>query len=317
MNNTMNNMNINSNDVTGYGIFANFFKKHPDVTFGEIMELYEAVRIYQRIDGKTIHDISNVKHTNDVYKIASELEIFRYKDYHVPLLRRMIIDKFHSIFSTQECNSDQIITNAYTEEFFIQAPLLLGPPYEITINDEVDFSECVPDSIIEFKEENNDELYTIPKESSVYDFMCPMIRDCYKKMYRCLKYYKAKYYRYVGTEWILIDSLDDVTKELFIVICNNTRTLNNDLEKMYLYIERNDKFKQKLRKLLTKNMVKTVKTYSELDMSMPLDTVPSLDNTIEQSNSSSSTVEETVVSIKRQKKDSPPVTVKNMTRYFS
>ena len=64
-------------------------------------------------------------------------------------------------------------------------------------------------------------------------------------------------------------------------------------------------------------MVKTVKTYSELDMSMPLDTVPSLDNTIEQSNSSSSTVEETVVSIKRQKKDSPPVTVKNMTRYFS
>ena len=87
MNNTMNNMNINSNDVTGYGIFANFFKKHPDVTFGEIMELYEAVRIYQRIDGKTIHDISNVKHTNDFYKIESELEIFSYKDYHVPLLR--------------------------------------------------------------------------------------------------------------------------------------------------------------------------------------------------------------------------------------
>ena len=34
-----------NNDVTGYRIFANFFKKHPDVKFEEIMDLYEAVRI--------------------------------------------------------------------------------------------------------------------------------------------------------------------------------------------------------------------------------------------------------------------------------
>ena len=221
----------------------------------------------------------------------------------------MIIDKFHSIFSTQECNSDQIITNAYTEEFFIQAPLLLGPPYEITINDEVDFSECVPDSIIEFEEDNNDELYMIPKESSIYDFMCPMIRECYKKMYRCLKYYKSKYYRYVGTKWILIESLDEVTKELFIVICNNTRTLNNDLEKMYLYIDRHDKFKQKLRKLLLKNMEKTVKTYSELDMNIP----QAKESVIHQN-----TIEP-LVQIKRQKKcdNNNALPVKNMTRYFS
>ena len=65
-------------------------------------------------------------------------------------------------------------------------------------------------------------------------------------------------------------------------------------------------------------MVKIVKTYSELDMSIPLDTtMNSLDNTIEQSNSSSTV--DSVVSIKRQKKsnNSPPVSNKNMTRYFS
>ena len=89
-------------NITEFEIFDKFFKKHPGVRFEEILELQEAVRMYQRIGGKTRHDVSNATHTNDVYKIANELEIFRYKDYKVPLLRRMILDKFESIFLYQD-----------------------------------------------------------------------------------------------------------------------------------------------------------------------------------------------------------------------
>ena len=256
-------------NITEFEIFDKFFKKHPGVRFEEILELHEAVRMYQRIGGKTRHDVSNATHTNDVYKIASELEIFRYKDYKVPLLRRMILDKFESVFLYQDsvpCCVTSSIT--MTEEFFIQAPLTLGAPLELSVNDEHDLTDCLPDHVIDFEEDKNGACI-VPKESCVYDFMCATVRECYKSLYRNLKYYKGRYYRYTSGTWVLIESVEEATKELFIVICNNTRTMNNDLEKMYSYIERNDKFKQKLRKILSKNMEKTVKTYSQLDMSNP------------------------------------------------
>ena len=241
-------------------IFTLFFNKHPDVSFDELAQIHEATRLHIQLEGKSLHDVSNLKY-KDVYTTAKQMEIPYNHSIPVPHLRRMIIEKYKKVFFTEEEKERDIASNEY-----IQAPLVLGSPLDICTNDEYDFTECLPDCDIEFHEDNN----AIPKESSIEDFLFPMMREIYKTTYKCLKYYKGRYYRYKNENerWVLIESLEEVTKELFIVVRDNTRTMNNDFEKIYRFIDSNDKYKQKLRKKLLKMMETTVKTHSTiLDMS--------------------------------------------------
>ena len=255
-------------NIYNFDIFDEFFSLHPDVHVNEILQLSEASRYYQRLQGKTLNDICAIESYKKLCLVASELEIFRYKDYPVNTLRAMIIDKFQSVFSVKHSEASvPRITNE--DEIIIQAPLLLGEPFEISVHDEIDLSECMQWFDIEFEEDKNGD-FTIPTQSTIVDFMRPTICFDYKKMYRSLKWYKGRYYQYIGNKWDLIESLEDVTRDLFLIICNNTRTMNNEIAKMYNYIESHDKIKTRIRRILLKNTEMTVKTHSSVDVSISL-----------------------------------------------
>ena len=98
----------------------------------EILQLSEASRYYQRLQGKTLNDICAIDGYKKLCLVASEMEILRYKDYPVNILRSMIIDKFQRVFSVKHCDTSvpcARITNE--DETIIQAPLILGEPFEI------------------------------------------------------------------------------------------------------------------------------------------------------------------------------------------
>ena len=197
--------------------------------------------------------------------MAAELEINRYKDYTVDLLKSMI-EKFTLCFgrSKKDTNTpSDVITSE--DELIIQAPLELGAPYEMSNNDEINITECMKYCDMEFEEDNNGDL-VIPTESSIIDFLRPTIRLVYKKMYRSLKFYKGRYYQYINTKWEKIDSLDDVMYELFMVLCKNSSTLNNDLQQMYFFINKNDKLKKRIRNVLLKSMDQTMKANSNVNV---------------------------------------------------
>ena len=118
----------------------------------------------------------------------------------------------------------------------VQAPLESGVPFKISSDDEIDITECLKSCDIEFTEDKNGD--TIRRESTMTDFLQLTVIEVYHKIYRSLKLYKGRYYQYCnrGTKWEPIDLLEEVTKDLFDVIRNNTRTLNEDFEKMYTFI---------------------------------------------------------------------------------
>ena len=101
--------------------------------------------------------------------IAAELEINRYKDYAVDVLRSMIIEKFNVVFARRNVKIDIAKTNVH--EKMIQAPLESDVPYEISSRDEIDITECLKNCDIEFIEDKNRD--TIPIESTMTDFLRP------------------------------------------------------------------------------------------------------------------------------------------------
>ena len=96
-------------NLNAFDIFNEFFSTHPFVQSAEILHLTEPLRYYHCLNGKTLNDIT-VAMKNDykqVYKIASELEIFRYSDHSLPKQRELIFEKFNTIFSKRKlCNED-------------------------------------------------------------------------------------------------------------------------------------------------------------------------------------------------------------------
>ena len=108
-------------NIYNFDIFDEFFSLHPDVHVNEILQLSEASRYYQRLQGKTLNDICAIESYKKLCLVASELEIFRYKDYPVNTLRAMVIDKYQSVFSVKHCEASvPRITNE--DEIIIQAP---------------------------------------------------------------------------------------------------------------------------------------------------------------------------------------------------
>ena len=253
-------------NVNAFDSFNEFFSNHPDVQLDEILHLSESLRYYRRLNGKTLNDICSITSYKKLCQVAAELEINRYKDYTVDVLKSMMIEKFTLSFarSNKDTNTaSEVITSE--DELIIQAPLELGAPFEISKDDEIDITECMKYCDIEFEEDNNGDL-VIPTESSIIDFLRPTIRLVYKKMYRSLKFYKGRYYQYINTKWEKIDSLDDVMYELFMVLCKNSSTLNKDLQQMYLFINKNNKLKTRIRNVLLKSMDQTIKANSNVNL---------------------------------------------------
>ena len=85
------------------------------------------------------------------------------------------------------------------------------------MNDEINITKCMKYCDIEFEEDKNRELEK-PTKRIMTDFHNPTIRLVYKKMYRSLKFYEGRY--------------------LFMIVSFNSRTLNNDLEKTYSFIDK-------------------------------------------------------------------------------
>ena len=247
-----------------------FVSKHVDVTLEELLNIEEALHYYKRLNAKTLDDITRAMSTDhkQVAKIASELEIFRYKDHTLPKQRSLIIEKFNAVFSKREsCDNDDCSYNN-ADEVFIQAPLKIGRPMEIQLHDDIDYDKCLPNGDnLEFEEDNKG-FRTIPKLSSVIDFFEMIVKKLYYYQYRCFKLYKGKYYKYTQNKWELIASLEEDSKDLYCIICNNTRNRSSDLNKMYMYIERYDVFKMKVRKIVLKCLEKQVKTYSEVSFTV-------------------------------------------------
>ena len=77
----------------------------------------------------------------------------------------MIVEKFNSIFSACDLSEKNEYSNI--DEKMIQAPLESGVPYEILENDEIDITECLKNSDIEFIEDKNGD--TIPIGSTLTD----------------------------------------------------------------------------------------------------------------------------------------------------
>ena len=78
-----------------------FFENNPHTTFNDVMEIAEAMVCYRRLDGKPLSDLCKAMQCDyrQVAKIASELQISNYKAYALPILRQMVVDRYHSIFT--------------------------------------------------------------------------------------------------------------------------------------------------------------------------------------------------------------------------
>ena len=124
------------------------------------------------------------------------------------------MEKYNSIFHSSLDCSVPMLTD--TDELCIQRDLVLGPPRIIDANDEHDLRDYICDWDISFEEDKHGKY--IPTESSVWDFFRPTITVVYKKIYRCLKLYKGRYYQYFHEKWNSIDSLEEPSKDLFCVV---------------------------------------------------------------------------------------------------
>ena len=79
-------------NVNAFDSFAEFFSNHPDVQLDEILHLSESLRYYRRLNGKTLNDICSITSCKKLCQVAAELEINRYKDYAVDVLKSMMIE---------------------------------------------------------------------------------------------------------------------------------------------------------------------------------------------------------------------------------
>ena len=311
-------LNEQMDKINQFKIFQIFLSKYVDVTLEDLFKMERALYYYKRLNGKTLDDITSLmsKDYRQVTKIAGELEVFRYSNNPLPKQRVMIVEKFNSIFSACDLSEKHEYSNI--DEKMIQAPLESGVPYEILENDEIDITDCLKNSDIEFIEDKNGDM--IPIGSTMTDFLRPTLIEVYHKMYRSLKWYKGRYYQYKGTKWQPIDSLEEVTKHLFDIVRKNTKTLNEDFAKMYNFINDHNKVYVHIRNKLEKSLEKTVKLNSKVNL---LDSCNEQEErVIEQEMSVDDSVEQKKMCIDRNDRDEKMMNYfgkvdTNMPRFFS
>ena len=238
-------------DTREYLKIDKFLNLHADIDIDELIALNHSIWYMTRLNGKSLKDLTPLDNEDKMHKFAKALQIKYYKSVHKPELYKMIVEKFNTVFC-DDCNVEQqpadfIITDKDT--IIIQSDLLIGSPREICVYEEYDLRDYIIHDMIEF-EEDKQGCETIPTKSSVLDFFRPLIRTLYENYYKCLKFYKGKYYQYTafGNQWNVIDSLEEPVMELYNIIHNRMISINDDPMKLHLYIDKNDKFKMWLRK---------------------------------------------------------------------
>ena len=236
-----------------------FLDSNRGTTIEQLFALEDSIRYAKRLNGKTLQDINTALTKRQLDRIASELEISQYTWKSKTELRQLIIKKYNSIFYSDKIQAQEILTDA--DELNIQADLMLGSPSVLTTNDEHDLKDYITDWDIAFEEDKHGN--DVPTQSSVWDFFRPTLTVLYKKKYRCLKIYKGRYYQFNDSKWNIIDSLEEPSKDLCNVVFNNMRLLDRNMMTLFVYIDRNDKFKQWLRKKVQKHLQNIVKMFSQ------------------------------------------------------
>ena len=86
-------------NLNAFDSLNEFFSSHPDVQLDELLHLSESLRYYKRLNANTLNDIYTITSYKKLCKVAAELEINRYKDYTVNVLKSMMIEKFSASFA--------------------------------------------------------------------------------------------------------------------------------------------------------------------------------------------------------------------------
>ena len=91
--------NISSSVIVtpAHPILYEFQCTYPNVRFDEILNIIDVLRVYKKLNGKTLEDVSNLK-SGDLYKTATEIEIPYNHNIPLPKLKIMIPEKFKQIF---------------------------------------------------------------------------------------------------------------------------------------------------------------------------------------------------------------------------
>ena len=91
--------NISSSVIVtpAHPILYEFQCTYPNVRFDVILNIIDVLRVYKKLNGKTLEDVSNLK-SGDLYKTATEIEIPYNHNIPLPKLKIMIPEKFKQIF---------------------------------------------------------------------------------------------------------------------------------------------------------------------------------------------------------------------------
>ena len=245
--------------MSAYPPLQAFLESNQGTTIDQLFALEDSIRYAKRLKGKTLRDINFVQTKRELDRIASALEISQYTWKSKTELRQLISERYNSIFHSDKTQAEETLTDA--DEINIQTDLMLESPCTLNTNDEHDLKDYVSEWDVTFEEDKfgND----VPTQSSTWDFFRPTITVLYKKKYRCLKTYKGRYYQFSEDKWNIIDSLEEPSKDLCNVVFNNMRLLDRSMMTLFVYIDRHDRFKQWLRKILQKHLQNIVKMFSQ------------------------------------------------------
>ena len=89
--------NRSSRVTPAHPILYEFQRTYPNVRFDAVLNLLDVLRVYKKLNGKTLEEVSNLKGV-DCYKTATEIEIPYNHNIPLPKLRVMITEKFKQVF---------------------------------------------------------------------------------------------------------------------------------------------------------------------------------------------------------------------------
>ena len=253
-----------------YPVLNKYLKANPSSTIDQLFAMEDAIRYAKRLKGTTLDGIYNAKTERALYVIASALEIVAYTSKSKKQLRELCIEKYNRVFNSVENSELPVLTDI--DETIIQAELEIGAPAHLTSSDEHDLKEYISEWDVQFEKDKNDD-YTIPTQTSLWDFFRPTVSALYKGFYRNLKFYKGRYYQFMCTDnkWHQIDSLEEPIKDLFMVVLTNMRSLDTNMMNVFSFVEKRDKMIQSLRRKVLKSMEQVIKLHSKtVTLSSPI-----------------------------------------------
>ena len=161
-----------------YPPLQSFLEVNPGTTIEQLFELEDSIRYAKRLNGITLQDINFIQTKRQLDRIASALEINQYTWKSKTELRKIIIEKYNSIFHSKKTITRETVSDAYINELNLQSDLPIGPPSILDTNDEYDLKDYISDWDIMYEEDKNGN--DVPTLSSLWDFFRPTVTVLYK-----------------------------------------------------------------------------------------------------------------------------------------